>query len=95
MAYFSDVDVRKDLENQAKHGISFREAREAFTDPNRLIFEDLEHSTPDETRYKCIGKVKGRVCTVRFTYRGSLIRIFGAGYWRKERKIYEQQITGG
>jgi len=27
--------------------------------------------------------------TVRFTYRGSVIRIIGAGYWRKGRKIYE------
>jgi hypothetical protein len=27
---------------------------------------------------------------VRFTYRGSVIRIFGAGYWRKGKQIYEQ-----
>jgi hypothetical protein len=29
--------------------------------------------------------------TVRFTYRKDLIRILGAGYWRKGKKIYEQQ----
>jgi hypothetical protein len=29
--------------------------------------------------------------TVRFTYRKGRIRIFGAGYWRKGKKIYEQQ----
>ena len=28
--------------------------------------------------------------TVRFTWRDGQIRIFGAGYWRKGRKIYEQ-----
>lgn len=92
MGYFAESDIRKDLENQRKHGISFREAQEAFSDPNRLIFEDLDHSTPEETRYKCIGKVKDKACTVRFTYREGKIRIFGAGYWRKERKIYERQI---
>jgi hypothetical protein len=29
--------------------------------------------------------------TVRFTYRGDVIRLFGAGYWRKGRRIYEQK----
>lgn len=29
--------------------------------------------------------------TVRFTYRGSVIRIFGAGYWRKGKVIYERE----
>jgi uncharacterized protein len=29
--------------------------------------------------------------TVRFTYREAHIRIFGAGYWRKGKRIYEQQ----
>jgi hypothetical protein len=35
--------------------------------------------------------VDGGVMTVRFTWRGGVIRIFGAGYWRKGRAIYEQQ----
>jgi len=29
--------------------------------------------------------------TVRFTYRDKLIRIIGAGYWRKRKKTYEQK----
>lgn len=29
--------------------------------------------------------------TVRFTYRGGVIRIFGAGYWRKGKQIYERE----
>jgi hypothetical protein len=29
--------------------------------------------------------------TVRFTYRAGVIRIFGAGYWRKGKKIYERE----
>jgi len=30
--------------------------------------------------------------TVRFTYRRNKIRIFGTGYWRKGKKIYERKI---
>lgn len=29
--------------------------------------------------------------TVRFTYRGMKFRIFGAGFWRKGKKIYEEK----
>jgi hypothetical protein len=29
--------------------------------------------------------------TMRFTWREGRIRIFGAGYWRKGKTIYEQQ----
>jgi len=39
----------------------------------------------------CFGAVAGGVMTVRFTWRGDRIRIFGAGYWRKGKRIYEQQ----
>jgi hypothetical protein len=28
---------------------------------------------------------------VRFTYRSDVIRIIGAGYWRKGKRIYEQE----
>jgi hypothetical protein len=37
------------------------------------------------------GEVGGGVLTVRFTYRSGVIRIFGAGYWRKGREIYERE----
>jgi len=65
-------------------------AQYAFTDPSRVIAEDLSHSGK-EKRYYCFGRVGDGIMTVRFTYRGNLIRIFGAGYWRKGRKIYEEQ----
>lgn len=83
-------DDKKDQENILKHNISFYEAQKAFLDPARLIAEDLEHSE-SENRYYCFGKVKEGVMTVRFTYRGHKIRIIGAGYWRKGRKIYEER----
>jgi uncharacterized DUF497 family protein len=63
---------------------------EAFFDPHRVIAEDMEHSG-GEPRYFCFGMVAGAVVTVRFTYRANRIRIFGAGYWRKGKQIYEQQ----
>lgn len=84
-------DAQKDIQNQQKHGIAFHDARRAFDDPNRLIYEDLDHSTPSETRYFCLGMVDGQVMTVRFSVRYRRIRIFGAGYWRKERRIYEER----
>ncbi|MGB7075744.1 MAG: BrnT family toxin [Xanthobacteraceae bacterium] len=50
----------------------------------------LGHSRT-ERRYFCFGSVDGAVMTVRFTYRKGRIRIFGAGYWRKGKEIYEKQ----
>lgn len=81
----------KNLENQDKHGVSFEEAQYAFFDGNRVIAEDLAHSQI-EKRFYCFGlnKDKTGILTVRFTYRNGTIRIFGAGYWRKGKKIYEQ-----
>jgi len=85
-----DWDKKKDLGNFAKHGVSFVEAQYAFTDPKRIIAEDLEHSEKEQ-RFFCFGIVEGGVMTVRFTYRAGVIRIIGAGYWRKGKKIYEQE----
>ena len=41
--------------------------------------------------YFCFGKVDDEVLTVRFTYRAGVIRIFGAGFWRQGRAIYERE----
>jgi len=57
---------------------------------NRVIAEDLSHSS-SEKRYYCFGLVEGGVMTVRFTYRDDVIRIFGAGYWRKGKQTYERE----
>jgi len=83
-------DVEKDLENQAQHGVSFAQAPYAFADPRRVIAEDLSHSQTEQ-RYDCFGAVGDGILTVRFTFRRSIIRIFGAGYWRKGRQIYERE----
>lgn len=83
-------DEKKDAENQEKHGVAFSVAQYAFADPHRVIAEDLAHSE-GEKRYFCFGEVGGGILTVRFTYRGGVIRIFGAGYWRKGKAIYERK----
>lgn len=83
-------DSDKDAENQKKHGVAFSLAQFAFADPNRVIAEDLAHSK-SEKRYFCFGEVNEGILTVRFTYRGGVIRIFGAGYWRKGKAIYERE----
>ncbi len=76
--------------NIEKHGVSFALAQFAFLDHQRIVLEDLEHSE-DENRYYCLGKVTDGILTVRFTYRKGKIRIIGAGYWRKGKKVYERE----
>jgi len=83
-------DEAKNKENQKKHHVSFEFAQYVFADSFRVIAEDLTHSQ-NEKRYYCFGKIDEGIVTVRFTYRGNKIRIFGAGYWRKGRKIYGKQ----
>jgi len=83
-------DARKDRFNQRKHGVCFSDAQLAFRDPKRVLAKDLGHSN-DEPRYYCFGVVEGGVLTVRFTYRNNIIRIIGAGHWRKGKRIYEKE----
>ena len=83
-------DENKNQENIEKHGVSFELAQYAFADTQRVIAEDITHSQ-DEQRYYCFGKVDEGIITVRFTFRGKTIRIIGAGYWHKGRKIYDTE----
>ncbi|MCL2403630.1 MAG: BrnT family toxin [Coriobacteriia bacterium] len=86
--YRFEWDESKEQINLAKHGISFKDAQQAFYDEDCILKEDLRHSGI-EKRYYCLGHVKGKVATVRFTVRRGRIRIIGAGYWRKGRSHYE------
>lgn len=83
-------DDRKDAENQTKHGVPFALAQHAFADPQRVIAEDTQHSSKEQ-RYFSFGRVGDGVLSVRFTHRSGVIRIFGAGYWRKGKVIYERE----
>jgi uncharacterized protein len=83
-------DAEKDGLNRKKHGVSFAVAQYAFADPQRIIAKDESHSQTEE-RFYCFGEVNSGILTVRFTYRSSVIRIIGAGYWRKGKAIYERE----
>lgn len=86
-------DEQKNRLNQEKHGISFEVAQRAFSDLNRIIIRDDDHSR-EEQRFFCLGKIEQKVVTVRFTVRPGRIRIFGAGFWRKGRKRYVRENEG-
>ena len=83
-------DVDREIANIAKHRVDFTTAAKVFLDAKRKIIADSKHSIM-ELRHYCIGKVEGKIITVRFTYRRGQIRIFGAGYWRKGKMYYEEE----
>ncbi len=83
-------DLSKELENIVKHGVDFDTAKLAFSDPQLHISLDSRHSQ-NETRFFCVGNVENKILTVRFTFRGSIVRIIGAGYWRKGKALYEKK----
>jgi len=83
-------DNSKNSTNLAKHHVSFFEAQFAFADPRRVIARDLSHSKTEE-RFYCFGRVEAGVLTVRFTHRSGIVRIIGAGYWRKGKAVYEKE----
>ena len=90
MAASFQWDPFKAAANLRKHGVSFAEAQLAFLDTKRVIARDKRHSS-SEQRFYCLGMVEGGILTVRFTCRGDKIRIIGAGFWRKGKKLYEAE----
>jgi hypothetical protein len=68
----------------------FRPSRPIQEAVVRPLFCPVSHSQTEERLY-CFGEVDGGVLSVRFTYRASIIRIIGAGYWRKGKAIYERE----
>lgn len=88
--YIFEWDLSKELENIKKHGYSFKTAMEVFGDPRCIHLEDPNHSSIED-RFYVVGRVaSGEVLTVRYTWRGKTIRIFGAANWRKWRRFYEK-----
>jgi uncharacterized DUF497 family protein len=83
-------DYEKEKINIIKHQVDFFTASLAFGDVNRIIFTDDKNSR-FEDRYFCIGESSYGIITVRFTMRGNQVRIIGAGYWRKGKRLYEEK----
>jgi len=90
MKYAFEWDLSKSALNELKHGVSFQFAQRFFYDDCRVVAYDIAHSKKEE-RYYCFGKVDNEILTVRFTMRADVIRIFGAGYWRKGKAVYEKE----
>ena len=88
-----DWDMKKNLINIEKHGVSFKMAASSFFDPEAVTFDDEGHSQ-DEDRFILIGANKyDNILTVCHCYRenNSVIRIISA---RKANKT-EREIYGG
>ncbi len=87
-------DERKDLANQRKHGISFREAETVFSDERALLLEDPDHSE-GEDRFVLIGLSAAlRALVVCHCYRekNEVIRLISARRaTRSERKQYSRR----
>jgi len=86
-----DWDEAKAEANQAKHGVSFEEARTVFEDQFSVDFYDPDHSE-DEHRYIIVGESgSGRLLVVAYTERGSTVRLISARRaTRCEKKAYEE-----
>jgi uncharacterized DUF497 family protein len=82
-------DESKNKLNVAKHGLDFAMAQFVFSDERRIVYQDIAHSG-SENRFYCIGALSSGIATVRFVYRNGKIRIIGAGFWRKGKKLYEK-----
>jgi len=88
-------DPRKSRANQAKHGVSFEEARTAFLDENARVIPDSEHSD-DEERFVLLGlSIRLRVLVVCHCYRASdrIVRIISARRADpSERRYYAENL---
>jgi len=54
-------DLKKNLVNISKHGVSFAEAAKVYFDPERLELFDQNHSTINEERWIIIGCVNTKI----------------------------------
>lgn len=79
--------------NELKHGVSKLEAESLFYDENFIVFHDIRHSTPKETRYIAYGTSHTqRVLMCAFTIRSNKVRIISVRTAsKKERTFYEKE----
>ena len=85
-------DVKKSASNEKKHGVSFEEAKSAFTDQFARLIPDPDHSE-QEDRFILLGaSIHSRLLIVCHCVRSNdRIRIISARKANKqERKLYEE-----
>jgi hypothetical protein len=89
-------NAKKNRANQAKHGVSFEEAKIAFLDEGARVIADPEHSE-DEDRFILLGlSINLRVLVVCHCYleSESVIRIISARRAnRSEQREYARWLT--
>ena len=90
-----DWDEGNDQKNRIRHNVSIMEAEDIFFDSNRLILDDIKHSSDAEQRFILIGYNKQRrMLFIIFTIRGKKVRIISARDTnRKEETLYEKAIS--
>lgn len=88
-----DWDPNKEAGNIAKHGISFTEAQQVFSD-DYLELED--ERVYGEERLRVIGRIRSEVVlVVVVTYRGPVTRIISARYAvRSEIDLFFDHLFG-
>lgn len=92
MALIFEWDDAKAQRNHSKHGISFAQACDAFSD---LCYIDVRHHYHGrEIRFAAVGLADGRELFVVYTLRGQSIRLISAReanrrecleYWKRRR----------
>ncbi len=88
-------DEQKANRNEAKHGVTFEEAKTIFNDPFAMTVSDPDHSGEEE-RWLDIGlSVEGWLLVVWYTERNERIRIIGSRRATKaEERTYAHERIG-
>ena len=84
-------DDAKAAANDAKHGISFEMARDAFDDPFAITWDD-DSENYGEDRYCLLGMVNNRLLFVAYTMREDRVRIISTRGARpyEQRRYHEE-----
>ena len=88
-------DAGNEQKNWITHHVRAEEAEEPFFAEERLILEDIWHSTKKEARFILIGKSKqGRLLFTVYTIRKEKIRIISSrDADKKEVLLYEKALN--
>ncbi len=87
-------NTKKARRNLAKHGVSFKEAAEAFGDTLAVVKPDPDHSGQEERKILVGNSARGLLVVVAYTDRKALVRLISARRaTRRERKTYEEETA--
>lgn len=90
-----EQDEGNKQKNWIKYHVKDEEAEEPFFSEEKVIAEDILHSSEQEARYILIGKTKQvRILFIAYTIRKGKIRIISArDADKKEVSLYEKAIS--